>query len=60
MMHQIIEILLKTATNTLQSATVTARFRHCCVRPLLQESDFLSHITFQDQYRNRPLHFQDN
>ncbi len=32
MMHQIIELLPKTATNTLQSATVAARFRHCCVR----------------------------
>ena len=31
-MHQIIELLPKTATNTLQSATVAARFRHCCDR----------------------------
>ena len=31
-MHQIIQLLPRTATYTLQTATVTARFRHCCVR----------------------------
>ena len=32
MMHQIILKLPITATNTLQTYTVMARFRHCCAR----------------------------